>query len=148
MCDVMWCGVVCVMMLLIGICKVNTIGDIGAQSIGDGLKSPKSLTTLNLNGEWCVPPSVWCVWLFVCWMSSEQHWRHWSTMHWWWSQVTHISYNTEFGWWVICDLYHIIVRFVLNICEFEGNNIGVIGAQSIGDGLKQLKSLTTLDLSS
>ena len=32
-------------------CTGNKIGDIGAQSIGDGLKSLTSLTTLNLSGE-------------------------------------------------------------------------------------------------
>ena len=31
---------------------------------------------------------------------------------------------------------------------FTGTNIGEIGAQCIGDGLKSLSSLTTLDLSS
>ena len=32
-------------------CTGNKIGDIGAQSIGDGLKSLTSLTTLDLSGE-------------------------------------------------------------------------------------------------
>ena len=31
-------------------------------------------------------------------------------------------------------------------CRCTGNNIGDIGAQYIGDGLKSLTSLTTLDL--
>ena len=34
-------------------CTVNTIGDIGAQSIGDGLKSLTSLTELSLSSERC-----------------------------------------------------------------------------------------------
>ena len=34
-------------------CTGNKIGDIGAQSIGDGLKSITSLTTLDLRGERC-----------------------------------------------------------------------------------------------
>ena len=33
------------------------------------------------------------------------------------------------------------------VCEFADNKIGNIGTQSIGDGLKPLKSLATLDLS-
>ena len=32
-------------------CTVNNIGDIGAQSVGDGLKSLTSLTTLNFMSE-------------------------------------------------------------------------------------------------
>ena len=45
-------------------CTGNNIGLIGAQYIGDGLKSLTSLTTLNLWSEWC---GVWCgvVWCVV-----------------------------------------------------------------------------------
>ena len=159
-------------------CTDNKIGDIGAQSIGDGLKSLTLLTALYLNSEWCVMCDVvmcaphwlwvmcnwvhscvcvcvvdvqttalgtlehkalaivsshshhlqhwiwivsdewcvmchidcviWCVWCVLInwlWMYSEQHWRHWSTKHWWWSQVTHITHNTGFGWWVMCDVW-------------------------------------------
>ena len=32
---------------------MNKIGDVGAQYIGGGLKSLKSLTTFNLSGECC-----------------------------------------------------------------------------------------------
>ena len=51
-CDVDHIAVCVVRMCLCG-CTDNTIGDDGAQSIGDGLKSLTLLTTLNLNGEWC-----------------------------------------------------------------------------------------------
>ena len=40
----------CVMCLCVG-CIGNSIGDVGAQYIGDGLKSLTLVTTLDLNGE-------------------------------------------------------------------------------------------------
>ena len=43
----------------------NNIGHIGAQSIGDGLKSLTSLTTLDLRSERCCDVCG-CVCLFVC----------------------------------------------------------------------------------
>ena len=80
---------------------MNNIGDVGAQYIGDGLKSLTSLTTLILSGECCVVyVGVMFVCLFVC----------------------------------VC------------MCGCTVNKIGDIGAQSIGDGLKSLTSLTTLNL--
>ena len=84
-------------------CTVNNIGHVGAQSIGDGLKSLTSLTTLDLNGEWCVM------------------------------------------------LYYIVVSRVDGMCvwlcvECTGNSIGHVGAQYIGDSLKSITSLTTLNL--
>ena len=38
-------------MYIVDGCTDNNIDDIGAQSIGDGLKSLTSLTTLNLSRE-------------------------------------------------------------------------------------------------
>ena len=35
----------------------------------------------------------------------KKNWRCWSTIHERWSQVTHITYNTEFEQWVMCDVY-------------------------------------------
>ena len=53
-----WCVrvhvlIVCInwMRLCVLGCTDNKIGDVGAQSIGDGLKSLTSLTTLNLSCE-------------------------------------------------------------------------------------------------
>ena len=104
---VMFAGVcLCVWLYVLG-CADNNIGDVGAQSIGGGLKSLTSLTTLNLSGGGCVVYvgvmfvcvcSAECWWnVFVCvGMYREQHWRRWSTVHWWWSQITHISYNAVF----------------------------------------------------
>ena len=116
---------------------------------------------------WCMRVCV-CVfvcWLFasiecvcVCWMYSERHWRRWSTIHWWWSQVTCSTYNTEFELWVMCGdvcgciwylcwLYVLIICVCVCVCGCTVNDIGDVGAQSIGDGLKSLTSLATLDLS-
>ena len=80
-------------------------------------------------------------------MFRQQHWGHWSTMHWCWSHVTHVTYNTRIKLWVLCNVCHnACIDWVLMECI--DNNIGDIGAQSIGDGLKSLKSLTTLYLRS
>ena len=57
----LWCVCVCVCVCVdcmrqlnafvcVG-CTDNNIGDVGAQSIGDGLKSLTSLTSLNLSCE-------------------------------------------------------------------------------------------------
>ena len=51
-------------MCVIVLCIDNNIGDVGAQYIGDGLKSLTSLTTLNLNGGRCAGVCL-CV-LIVC----------------------------------------------------------------------------------
>ena len=51
-------------------------------------------------------------------------------------------------------MYHIVVCVVLFdgicvlACGYADNNIGDVGAQAIGDGLKSLTSLTTLYLNS
>ena len=155
---------------------VNKIGDIGAQYIGDGLKTLTLLTSLNLSCEYCMYHIVvFCVilifWMFidVCWTHRQQHWRYWSTIHWWWSQVTHITYNAEFEWWVMLWCVLVLIECWLNVgckdvcdvcvmcttllcvwfeCGCTGTKIGNIGAQCIGDGLKSLTSLTTLNLSS
>ena len=46
------CTTIVVCVIVCG-CSGNKVGDIGAQAIGDGLKSLTSLTTLDLSGE-CV----------------------------------------------------------------------------------------------
>ena len=113
MCVVCMCVFVCVLIVCIKWIRVcvlgctdNNIGDIGAQSIGDGLKSLTSLTELFLSGGWCVLcvfvcwlyASIECVCVCVCvGMYRQQHWGHWSTKHWWWSQITYITYKTGFG---------------------------------------------------
>ena len=160
----------CVCVIVCG-CTDSNIGDVGAQYIGDGLKSLTSLTTLDLSGErcvWCMRVPHWCVCVMCVgmngWKYREQDWRCRSTIHWWWSQVTHITYNTGFELWVmrgvcgcVCWLYvpHWCVRCVLIecgcVCVCVGctaNKIGDVGAQYIGVGLKSLTSLTKLDLRS
>ena len=47
-------------------CTVNKIGDVGAQSIGDSLKSLTLLTTLILNGECCVMYTTFVLMECVC----------------------------------------------------------------------------------
>ena len=55
----------------------------------------------------------------------------------------------------MCDVDHIVVIVncvdgicvIVCVCGCPGISIGKIGAQYIGDGLKSLTSLTTLDLS-
>ena len=77
----------------------NNIGVLGAQSIGESLKSLTTLNSLNLSGKCCV-----CVMHDVCYMP-------------------------------------------LSICLWcSENNIEDAGAQSIGDGLKLLTSMTFLSL--
>ena len=64
--SVVWC-VMCVdwifMFVCVG-CTGNKISDIGAQTIGHGLKSLTSLTTLILSGEWCC--NVCIALLYIC----------------------------------------------------------------------------------
>ena len=64
------CGVMveCRLQCVDGMCGYadNNIGDIGAQYIGDGLKSLVSLQELVLNGEWCVPHCLLCMRLNAC----------------------------------------------------------------------------------
>ena len=60
--------------------------------------------------HWIWDVSDVCVcWLYaliecvcVCWMHRQQHWTRWSAVHWGWSQVTYITYNTGFELWVMC----------------------------------------------
>ena len=56
--DVVMCAGGCVLIVCVNWvclcvlgCTGNKIGDVGAQSIGDGLKSLTSLTSLDLSGE-------------------------------------------------------------------------------------------------
>ena len=89
----------------------NNIGDVGAQFIGDGLKSLTSLTTLNLSSE-CGMMYAALLCVFMC---------------------------------MLIECVDGINLYVCVGCTV--NNIGDVGAQCIGDGLKSLTSLTTLNLS-
>ena len=109
-------------------CTDNKIGDVGAQSIGDGLKSLKALTTLNLNGEWYMVwlSDLWCAAHCWEWMYREHHWGHWSTIHWWWSQVINITYNTEFESWVMCDVWRIVVLCADGMLVIQGTTLEIL----------------------
>ena len=130
-------------------CLDNNIGVLGAQSIGESLKSLTTLKSLNLSGElyvWC----MMCVirhWAFV--MFRKQHWRCWGTIDWRWPQITDINDIFEFVWWEeieLCDIWHMLSKLCLWFDWNTENKIGDIGAKSIGEGLKSLASLETLDL--
>ena len=167
--DVLWCCDVCVCLLIVCVhwirlcvlgCTDANIGDVGAQSIGDGLKSLTSLTTLYLRGEWCVVyAGVFVCWLYalieyvcVCWVvqaTTLDMWEHSPLV----MVSSHLHHLQHWVWVVsdvvmcacVCWLYALIECVCVLGCSV--NNIGDIGAQSIGDGLKSLTSLTTLNLS-
>ena len=104
-------------------CTGNKIGDVGAQSIGDGLKSLTSLTTLTLDCEWCVVCADVC-WLYcvdyvlfecvcVCW--DVQTTRLETLEHNQLVMVLSHSHHLQHWLWIVSDVWCMWVC-VLIVC--------------------------------